>query len=193
MGIIYILTNNINNKHYVGQTTQEFKIRFRQHQHSNSYIGKAISKYGSDNFDKLLLENIPDEELDYWETYYIQKCNSISPNGYNFESGGNKNKHHHEETKRKLSKKISKTLVGNKRCFGNHLTEEHKRKVSQGMKGKNTWNSTRIVSTETRKKMSEAHKGKNIWSEGRVSPRKGVKLTEETKRKISEAQRNRHK
>jgi group I intron endonuclease len=102
MGIIYILENKVTGKYYVGQTTKTFKCRFRQHQHSNSCVGKALCKYGSNNFNKILLEGVPNEELDYWEMHYINECKSISPNGYNLDSGGHKNKHIHKEHKEKL-------------------------------------------------------------------------------------------
>jgi hypothetical protein len=61
MGIIYILENKLNGKCYVGQTILTFKERFGKHRHSNSIIGKALQKYGSENFKEMLLENIPNE------------------------------------------------------------------------------------------------------------------------------------
>ena len=52
---IYIIKNKINNKIYVGQS-KNAKIRFKQHcklsNMNNSEIGKAISKYGKENFDR---------------------------------------------------------------------------------------------------------------------------------------------
>jgi hypothetical protein len=81
---------------------------------------------------------------------------------------------------------------------GKSFSEEHKRKIGEGNKGKSR-NKGKVLSEETRKKISEAKKGKpptrgNLgkrhseetkrkWSE----KRKGVILTEEHKRKISEA------
>jgi group I intron endonuclease len=199
MGTIYILENKENHKCYVGQTTKSFRERFRAHQHSNSIVGRAISKYGSDNFERILLENIPEEELDYWEQHYIQECNSLVPNGYNLETGGHKNKHHHEETKKKLKgrispmkgkrhteeslKKMSEVHIGNKYWVGKHHNEESKKKIGEAGKGRISLMKGRIMSNESRKKMSEAKKGK-------PSPRKGVLLTEETKRKLSEAHKN---
>lgn len=44
-----------------------------------------------------------------------------------------------------------------------------------------------VFSKETCRKLSIALKGKNTWSRGRVGPRKGVKLSEETKKKLSES------
>ena len=51
-GIIYIYTNILNNKVYIGQTTQEEKARQSQHKTSkdNLPFHCAIRKYGWDNF-----------------------------------------------------------------------------------------------------------------------------------------------
>lgn len=59
-----------------------------------------------------------------------------------------------------------------------HLSEEHKRKIAESMKGKNKGN---IISLEARKRMSESHKGKVPWNKGK----KGI--SEETRRKMSKA------
>ena len=161
MGSVYILRNKINNKYYVGQTTRSFKERFLCHKTSHSIIVRSIRKYGKENFTFLLLKNIPEKELDYWEKHYINECNSLVPYGYNLEGGGNKNKKLHEETKKKMSKAQKK--IGNKppSWEGKHHTEETKKKMSEVKKGK-------VVSKETRKKISEYNKGK-------TSPRKGIR------------------
>lgn len=102
-GYIYIHTNKINGKKYVGQTIQRPNDRW--HGGSN-YSGSpkfynAIKKYGWDNFDH---EVIPAyvEELDFLECEFIKKFNTIN-NGYNLNSGGNKNKTVSKETRKRLS------------------------------------------------------------------------------------------
>lgn len=88
--IIYKLTNEINGKIYVGQTTRTLEERFNAHKYCNtSYIGKAIHKYGAKNFKKeILAECDTIEELDELEIYFIAKLNSKAPNGYNLTDGG---------------------------------------------------------------------------------------------------------
>jgi group I intron endonuclease len=177
MGTIYILENKINGMKYVGQTIN-FKKRLKKHLNDSMFIGRALQKYGIDNFDKLLLEEVPEEELDYWETYYIRECNSIYPNGYNLESGGNKNKHVHEETK----KKISKTETGRPSPMKNrHHTEEARKKISEAGKGA-------IFSKERKEKIRKSKLGKPCPSYVKKlisETTKGRKRTEEFKRKIS--------
>lgn len=105
--VVYKITNKINNKIYIGQT-KNFKIRKRQHlklykNNKNSLIDLAINKYGSNNFEwEVLKECQSQDELNFWETYYIEKFNATDlNNGYNLKGGGAK-PWLSEETKRKI-------------------------------------------------------------------------------------------
>lgn len=69
-----------------------------------------------------------------------------------------------------------------------HLSEEHKRKISEAKKGKHR-------SQETRRKISEANKGKHLSEETKRKiklVRIGKYHSEETKKKISEKLANRY-
>lgn len=105
VGTIYIATNLINGKQYVGQTIQKLKERIQGHKGIKKYsiFYKAIKKYGIENF-KIISFSCPEEELDWRETFLIKELNTLPPNGYNLETGGHKNKHHHELTKQKMKK-----------------------------------------------------------------------------------------
>ena len=95
------MTNKVNNKKYVGQTNN-FRLRMNGHRsnafnpksHSYNYpLSNAIRKYGWNNFDNRIVEEISDEEsyqyVDEREKFYIQYYNSLySQNGYNITSGG---------------------------------------------------------------------------------------------------------
>jgi len=86
---IYLITNLINGKQYVGQS---IGIAHRWIEHKNSKenypISKAIRKYGKDNFKFEIIENCLPKDLDEKEMYYIKKYNTIVPNGYNITYGG---------------------------------------------------------------------------------------------------------
>lgn len=90
-GRIYLITNNINKKQYVGQTIRPLKMRLYEHQHDkrkNSSIHQAIVKYGIDNFTIQLLEdNIEILELNDREQYWIKQYNTYK-SGYNQNQGG---------------------------------------------------------------------------------------------------------
>lgn len=85
---LYKITNNINNKIYIG-ITNNYKKRWANHGLEDTVISKAIKKYGKNNFTfEVLLDNIPIEQIDEYEIKYIQKYNSLVPNGYNVAKGG---------------------------------------------------------------------------------------------------------
>ena len=95
MGLIYKITNTVNNKVYIGQTTQSLENRWKGHLRvANANVPhfalqKAINKYGSKNFIYEILEdNIDKKNLNAREEYWIKKYNSHGPNGYNCTDGG---------------------------------------------------------------------------------------------------------
>jgi len=87
---IYKITNLINGKAYIGQS-QNIEERFVEHLHhhsENAYdIGKALYKYGKENFSFEVLEECSPDKLDELEDYYIIKYNTIN-SGYNNLRGG---------------------------------------------------------------------------------------------------------
>ena len=94
LGIVYILTNSINSKVYIGQTIQSIKDRWYGHcrincskNEADMRIKRAILKYGKENFDIRELERCRVEDLDEREIYYIDLYNSFN-NGYNSTRGG---------------------------------------------------------------------------------------------------------
>lgn len=91
-GIIYCHKNKINNKVYIGQTTQNTNRRWRNGEGYKGcpYFYRSIKKYGWDNFDHIILEeNLEVSELNEKEKFYIQKYNSSNPKyGYNLTNGG---------------------------------------------------------------------------------------------------------
>lgn len=94
-GRIYIIRNIINNKVYIGQTKVSLKLRFQNHlsaaRNGKDYvIGKAIRKYGEENFYIELLEECTIEELNEREKYWISYFNATNNKfGYNMSIGGN--------------------------------------------------------------------------------------------------------
>lgn len=93
---IYFIINQIDNKRYVGQTTN-FSRRKNQHIrklkdniHPNPKLQNAWNTYGEENFiiEKITYENLSKQELDEMEIYYIKKYNTFGENGYNLTEGG---------------------------------------------------------------------------------------------------------
>lgn len=90
---IYLITNLLNNKKYVGKTVRGYKLRFEEHcKFKDSYIGNAINKYGRNNFKVQLIDTVNDDDWQYWETYYIRYYKShFTEGGYNVTWGGDNN------------------------------------------------------------------------------------------------------
>lgn len=87
---VYLITNLINQKKYVG-ITNDYKKRWanKASVSNNQVITKAILKYGKENFSfEVLYSNIPLEEIDDLEIKTIQEYQSLVPNGYNVAKGG---------------------------------------------------------------------------------------------------------
>ena len=88
-GAVYVITNRIDGKPYVGQTTRTLEQRFAEHAKADSLLGKAIRKYGAENFSiEILAACKTQAELDDKERLYIEKLNCKHPHGYNCTEGG---------------------------------------------------------------------------------------------------------
>ena len=84
MNYIYCITNLINNKRYVGKTTQSIEERCEKRP-----LYDAMRKYGIENFKVECLEEIEDSNLlSEREIYWIKELQSYGHNGYNATEGG---------------------------------------------------------------------------------------------------------
>jgi len=193
--LIYLTTNNIKGKVYVGKYCGKSKSYLG----SGVYVTRAIKKYGKKNFSRITLENgITDHDyLCEREIYWIEFYDSTNPEiGYNICKGGrgrlgtipwNKGVSPSEETR----KKIAESQKGeNNNFYGKNHSEKTIEIMSETHKGKNHPMYGKHHSEETCKKISEALSGKNNPNYGmcgKDSPNYGKHHTEETCKKISEA------
>lgn len=91
-GVIYLLTNRVNGKRYVGQTTLNMMERWRLHQSSTSgcrALVSAITKHGASAFEVTELAKANSaEELNALEQHFVNALQSMAPAGYNLKEGG---------------------------------------------------------------------------------------------------------
>ena len=90
--IIYLLTNTINGKQYVGQTSVGLDERWRRHcryarRGNPQYLCRAIRKYGPDAFTREILEHTTVEDVNVREIYWISELKTLE-HGYNMTEGG---------------------------------------------------------------------------------------------------------
>ena len=112
-GIIYKITSP-SGKVYVGQTVRPFEERIYKHKHKSSQctvISKAIQKYGDEMNYELIEENVPQEQLDEREIYWIKELNSLAPSGYNLTTGGQFTKGYSQELKDKMRDGMIKSII----------------------------------------------------------------------------------
>lgn len=93
-GIIYKITNDINDKIYIGKTEEKLNERWSRHIYDatltnskNRPLYNAINKYGIQHFFITEIESCNVEELSEREKYWIAYYNSYY-NGYNATLGG---------------------------------------------------------------------------------------------------------
>lgn len=162
MGLIYKITNLMNQKIYVGQTTKTIEERWTSHKEyarkGTTYLSRAIQKYGQDNFQMETLEVCEDHLLNEREQHWVAHLKSNDKTiGYNMSCGGDNG----NNTKSpEVRKKISDALKGKTRL---PLTEERKYKIS-------------LANTGKRRTPEQCEKIKNSRTYG--------PLSEETKAKI---------
>ncbi|QJX71464.1 group I intron endonuclease [Faustovirus] len=142
-GIIYIITNTVNTKVYIGLTTDTLEARWQQHKEGAKYnkrylegevdapkskkgmcsvLYRALNLHGYENFTIRKLDEADNKDaLNNLEKKYIADYNCISPLGYNLMSGGSNGKHA-EETKQRLRIINSENRKKNYAKFRKHNT-----------------------------------------------------------------------
>lgn len=158
--IIYKIENKINGKCYIGQTIRNLDERVSEHLRKNYYIGRALNKYGLHNFDIDVIDYAESiDELNSKECFYIEKYNSMTPQGYNLCDGGGRTlgfKHTEESKKSMSNNKKGKYTGEDNHFYGKKHTEATKEKMRLA------WKTTRIMTEEQKEKLRKAHVTKQV-------------------------------
>jgi len=188
MGCVYLATNQVNSKQYVGQTIHTLKQRRKVHladaRRKPKYrqaFHHAIAKYGPSKFKwKVLLRSNDPQTLLAAEVCFIAELGAKAPDGYNLTDGGEGmvGFTHSEESKCKMSRS------GCKR----YESEEEREKRRQGAL---KWSKDNPMSEEKREKCRQG--ALKQWAEmtdkAREKLRQGQRkpCSEETKEKVRRA------
>lgn len=89
-GYVYIITNTINGKKYIGQRKWKYPNKEDNYMGSGTLLFQSYKKYGKENFNKTIIDWANSkEELDKKEQYWIKLYNATeSEEFYNIIGGG---------------------------------------------------------------------------------------------------------
>lgn len=156
---VYLLTNHVSGKQYVGKTVLSARHRCIDHSYARSAshaLNHAIKKYGWNSFSvQVLYQGVDNREICAVERAAITVHNTFKPNGYNLTVGGEGSEGHRlsEEHKRKLGDIWR----------GKKLPAEHRAKMSATRRG-------RKLSLEHAAAISAGKRGKPSAMKGRARP-----------------------
>lgn len=173
MGYIYLVTNIITGKRYIGQSKCiDIETRWASHRKMlkdsiGRYLLSAYHKYGIKNFKFQIICICFDESCNLLEEEYIKKFNTLVPNGYNLKTGG-KSSRHSEETKQLISKRLRE-----------RVTDEIRLEMRERAKNNPIFSYLKVYTNEEKVLISE--KQKKYWKE----------LSDEDKKKISDERKSR--
>lgn len=165
MYVVYQVTNQINQKSYIGFTKRTLDIRRRQHIHhanlgSQLYFHRALRKYDSTDWNwNVLIECDTRDEASNHEMQLIDKYKTFADHnkGYNCTTGGEGGWKPTKETREKQSKANLGRKLGPQ-------SKEKRNNISKAKKGCITWSKGKTFSTAYRNKLSEAWQHRIITS-----------------------------
>lgn len=189
---IYLITNKINGKKYIGKRSCNCDINKDKYMGSGKLINRAKSKYGIENFTKTIIEICDTEEIAYErEKFWIREYEANNNKGfYNISAGGNGGNiliNLSQEEKDKIYSKVRNT-------WKNKDKDEFIKKMTEI--NKNKWkNKSEEEMNEFRKKCREIQnrdevKKKNSDSVKKAWKNKTEEEMNEFKKKCSIAQNN---
>lgn len=139
-GQVYLITNKLSGKAYVGQTIRTLEVRFAEHCKPTSVvrnvaISAALARYGREAFTLELIEECATQAaLDQTEAYWIATLATMAPAGYNLREGGVGGAMS-AEARAKLSAAH----------MGKVISVDHRRRISASLTGRTLSSATRAA------------------------------------------------
>ena len=181
---VYLITNLINGKKYIGKRTCSCNIEDDDYLGSGLNISRAVNKYGRENFKKEILKTFEtaDEAFAYEELLTIELNAVESEEYYNIKIGGKGKWIPMFGDKNPMKKEENKKYGKENPFYGKTHSAEAVAKikaVNRKKENNSFWGNTH--SQETKNKISKANKGRLL----------GIPKTEEQKKKMSVSNKNR--
>lgn len=188
-GFIYITTNTINGKKYIGQKKFDDRGKWETYLGSGVVLKNAVEKYGKENFDRYIVDYaFTSDELNELEYEYTKVLDVVEDDSfYNLVYGGGTvtGLKFSPETLSRLSELASgennyfygKRYIGEQNPFyGRKHTLESRNKMSESHKGRKPWNKGRVgvYSEEALLKMRHSKLGKPLSESHKNAIREGV-------------------
>ena len=137
--ICIYLIESPSGKKYVGQT-EDFEKRMKGHRKSSTHctlLKRAIDKYGWDHMKVTILLECSKQDMNMYEQMMIKAWDTVAPNGYNCDSGGNAKKELSSELKNKIKSSMKEYYSTHPppchgmtpSMLGKHHSEETKEKL----------------------------------------------------------------
>jgi group I intron endonuclease len=180
---VYLITNTIDGKRYIGQTTTSLEERWRVHKIAKNcrYLHAAIEKHGEENFTiEAICEPPTIELMNEFEAEYIRRYNTLAPNGYNLTEGGRVPRHH-EDTRKKMS--LSHKGFRPPSSFKENWTPEMREAARQRWSG--------INNPGAKLTPGQAKKIRNLYAAGEYSQTEIAKMFSISQPRVSEIVTNR--
>jgi hypothetical protein len=175
-GFIYITTNLLNNKKYIGM--KKYSKGWESYMGSSKILLEDIKKYGIDNFKREIIEECENRQtLQEREIYHLKENNVLNDNIFYNQSIPHKD----FRIKGKTNSSKGKTWED---IYG--IEGAKNRRDNSKLKNK-TWEQIYGLE-ETERKRKKAKEKRSIKTRIKMSKsRMGIKFSEETRRKISES------
>lgn len=203
-GFVYVTTNLINGKRYIGrccmQTTR--KNSWKHYLGSGYLLEKAFKKYGKENFKRTIISFAYDnDELNKQESDLIKFFDATNnDNYYNISDKYYYNfwKHATDAEKEEMKLKMSQKSIW--KNLSKPELEKRKNEYSERVKGEKNPFFNKKHSDNTKRKISQSNKGKTIGDKnasywkgktGKEHNRYGSTFSEESKKKMSESAKKR--
>ena len=176
---VYLITNKVTGKQYVGQTVKSLPTRWSEHKSpaSTTRFSRSVRKHGAENFTMESLHQCDTkEEMDFVEMFYIALLNTKTPNGYNITDGGEGThgmipslETREKMRVAKLGKKQAPEHIAARHKIGRHHvphSEETKATISIKLTGAGNANFGKPKSERTKLLMSLSNSETKPWHHG---------------------------